>query len=165
MKKLTVFSLLLVLSILLFCGRLHAEGLTSWTLGGQDIDSAKNEIFARVGYEKGAVELGIESAWWPKWNPPQVWGAYGIYKFEELIKVPNPVQVEWLPAELSATGYIGGHVTVDFDNEGSYYGPVAGTMIQDILCIEYQYRVYGRELESLIDESEHRIVFGIRHAF
>ncbi len=160
-------ALITILIVLLSFSSVHAEGLTAWIYSGVDYDNKGNEVAARIGYVKGAIELGGLSQWYPSDKPPQVFGIYGLYLFEDAITIPQILPLSWLPETLTATPYIGGQVTVDFafpDTDGTMVGPIAGVEIQGIIVVEYQYRNYSDKLGDYLD-NEHRVMFGIRHAF
>jgi len=155
--------LLVLLVVLACCQIAHAEGLTTWLFGGAG-DAENNEVFARIGYEKGPIELGAESCWWPNYDPPQVWGVYGLWKFPDAVSFPNPLPLNWLPETFTATPYVGGQISVEIEDRSSMVGPVAGVILQDIITVEYQYRNYGQLLGEFL-EDEHRVMFGLRYAF
>lgn len=155
--------LLVLLLILACCQMCHAEGLTTWLFGGAG-DGPTNEVFARVGYEKGPVEIGAQSCWWPNYDPPTIFGVYGLFKIADVVEIPNPIHLEWLPKTFTASPYIGGQITIEIEDRSSMVGPVAGVIIQDIITVEYQYRNYGQLLGEIMQD-EHRVLFGLRYAF
>ena len=155
---------LFILTVILACCQIaSAEGLTTWIFGGAG-DGPTNEVFARVGYEKGSLEIGGTVCFWPNYSPPTVYGVYAIGKLDNLVQIPNPLPIEWLPETIGATPYLGGQVSVDFEDRGSMIGPVAGVILQEVLTIEYQYRNYGQSLGDIMAD-EHRVLFGLRYAF
>jgi len=156
-------NLLILFVILAFCQATYAEGLTTWLFGGAGTGET-NEVFARVGYEKGPLEVGAMVCFWPNYDPPTTYGVYAIGKLKDAVQIPNPIPLEWLPETFTASPYIGGQVSVEIQNRGSMVGPVAGVIVQDVLTIEYQYRNYGEALGEILAD-EHRVMFGLRYAF
>lgn len=155
MKK--TFGMFIVL--ILLAGVASAKNLSAWLLGDGD------SLMARVGYNTTVnTEVGLESCWFKLDDSPQVWGAYGLYKFTDIIQIPNPLPLEWLPKTLNGTPYIGMQVGLNLNSKGTFVGPVAGITIQDILVIEYQYTNFDWQLENSGVDS-HKIMMGFLFKF
>ncbi|MHC4207357.1 MAG: hypothetical protein ACYSTT_22100 [Planctomycetota bacterium] len=158
MKRIIVF-LVLVLALAVPA---RAE-LSAWLLTDNEV------VGARVGYVNNNIEVGGLSYWWydtEPMEPPQVFGAYGAYHFPDLIEVANPIPVDWLPATLHASPYLGMQIGINCDREKrDFIGPIAGLLLQDLLVIEYQYREYSDALEAALGSGEHVVMAGIRIKF
>ena len=165
-KECTMRYLLTLTIILTMCMTTYGEGMTAGIFGGVDLDNPSNEVIFRLGYEKdlgvGDIEVGISSMWHPSTDFPQVWGVYSLYHFDNVVSIPQPIPLDWLPKTIDAEPYIGG--LVDIDKTGTMVGPVAGLEIQGILTVEYQYRNYGGILDDFSD-NEHRVIFGTHYRF
>ena len=146
--------LLVLLVVLACCQIAHAEGLTTWLFGGVDYDSPNNEIETWLGYEKGPIEVGMWAAWRVD-QQPQTYGFYGLYKFENLVEIPQFLPLPWLPEKLSASPCIGGMISMP--GEEYLAAPFAGVVIQDILAIKYIYQDW--------EDDTSQVYFGLRYAF
>jgi hypothetical protein len=117
----------------------------------------------------GNIEVGGLSYWWyNSTEPPQVFGAYGIYHFPDILDVDNPISVPWLPATIKGSGYMGLQIGVNTDEtKRDFIGPVAGMLLGDpgLLVLEYQYRNYTDTLEAQLGNGEHVVMLGIRVTF
>lgn len=135
--------------------------LSAWLLTDNEV------VGARVGYVKGDIEVGALSYWWyDSAEPPQVYGAYGIYHFPDVVDVNNPLSLSWLPARLRASPYMGMQIGVNTDREKrDFIGPVAGIAINKLLVFEYQYRTYSDALEIQLGAHEHVLMAGFRFQF
>jgi hypothetical protein len=149
----------------------RADGLSVWLHGSQGMtsDDSLEHIGARLGYRIGddeRIEIGLSSEYYPgadDADSPQVWGVYGLYHWPDAIKVPQPIPLEFLPAELTATPYIGGRIGLDFDADGVVSGPVAGIIVNEVIFFEAQYNYYGGPLEGS-GSDDFRFIFGLRFA-
>ena len=154
--------------LLIFAGTAGADGLRFWSLGEQTLVEPDDGILLRLGYQSGEIEAGIESTFFPEVenDVSDIWGVYGVFHIAEILKVQNPIALEFLPETLEANAYMGGHITMDFgeDDPGSVRGLIGGIIINDILVIEYQWNDYNDELDlpSLDDQS---IYLGLRIEF
>lgn len=138
--------------------------LSAWLLGDDQT------FIARLGYKPSPrIEVGIESAWLSvdiaegRCDVPGVVGAYGIYKFPDIVQIPNPIPFEWLPAQFAGTAYFGIHAGLDLTNEGTFVGPIAGVIFNDVMVIEYTYVMSDYALEAV--DGDHRIMLGLKFDF
>lgn len=150
-------TLISILIVLLVAAMAQAD-MTTWLLGETDIDSDQGMIQARVGYLHNDVEVGLSST-----APPQVYGAYGLYHLGDVVDVNLPIPYAGI---LKAKPYVGAQLSVDFGGDGdeAFAGPIAGLVIQEVMVLEYQYRLYDDVLEGLLTD-EHRVLFGLRVQF
>jgi len=152
--------LLIVVLVLCVSGVAHAKDWSAWTFGDNQY------VGARIGYAlTDNVEAGAESLWWPKEDAPQVWGVYGIYKWDNIVEIPNPILLDFLPEKFEAYPYIGARVGVNLDNDGTYSGAIAGLIIQEIFFAEFQYTDFGWKLSDSPDTDESKLVVGLRIEF
>lgn len=152
MKKLIVVLMLCVL-VVGGCSQNETD-VYSWVWGDDDA------IGARVGTNVGDsnnVEVGLSALWWPDRERPEIWGMYGIYSFPEILEVPNPIVMEFLPETISGRPYLGGKVDIDFSGDKSRASPIAGIVFEDIFFIEYQFDSIDRDIAN-----DSKLIFGIR---
>jgi hypothetical protein len=157
MKRIIIFLMLVVC----FVGTARAD-LAAWLLADNEV------VGARIGYVKDNVEVGGLSYWWygdqPP-APPQVFGAYGIYHFPDVVEVNNPLPVSWLPKTLKASPYLGMQIGVSTKAEKrDYIGPIVGVRFHNLVA-EYQWRNYSDALATQLGSSEHVLMAGIRIQF
>lgn len=151
--KMVVFALVLSMA-----GCVEAKNLSAWLLG--DTDS----LMARVGYNTTTnTEVGLEAAWFELDGTPGNAGIYGIYKWPDLITVPNPLPFDFLPKEVTGKVYGGVQMGIDILNRGTFVGPIAGMIIQDIIIVEYQYISADFKLGQI--DGEQKIILGMRFEF
>lgn len=156
MKKLMVVVLLLIMAL---SQPARAGKWNVWTYGDNEV------VGARIGWDlKEDIEIGFGSIWWPNDKAPQIYNVYGIYQWPDIVEIPNPISLDFLPDTLEGKPYIGAQVGVSIDNDGSFAGPVAGLVLQDIWFVEYQYRSIGNKLEESFND-EHKLVVGIKFEF
>jgi len=142
----------------LLVGTVRAD-ITAWLLGDAET------VAARVGYMASEqVEVGVTSYWWPSDDPPQVWGAYGLYIWPDVFEVPNPVSFDWLPEKIKANAYLGAQVGLNLDNDASFAGPIAGLEFEKVFVMEYQFRAVDNDMEQDLND-EHILLWGIRVRF
>lgn len=155
--------LILILAVSLLLAVPARAELSAWLLTDNDV------IGGRLGYVHGNIEVGGLSYWWyNETGPPQVFGAYGVYHFPDILDVNNPISVSWLPATIKASGYMGLQVGINTDEtKRDYIGPIAGLLLGDpgLLVMEYQYRNYSDALKSQLGEGEHVVMLGLRVTF
>jgi hypothetical protein len=143
-----------ICAIVLMAGVAQAKDFNAWLLGDSD------SLTARLGYDiTPNVEVGGEVAWLNLDEVPGNAGIYGIYKFPDAVNVPNPLPLEWLPKTLMAMPYLGMQVGVDILNKGTFVGPIAGLVIQDIIVVEYEYLMTDFQLGQM--NNEHRVSMGL----
>ncbi len=161
-KKLVILLVVFMASI---CqAEMAIWGLTEIDSLPLDIEQSK-AVSIRVGYCKDKLEGGLTSKWHPKSNAPQVWGFYGIYHFDKVVEIPNPINIfNALPETLTMRPYIGGEVGVNLDNDSGFATLIAGAQIQKILYLEYQFQTIDGVLERYGND-EHRVAFGLRYEF
>ena len=129
---------------------------TAWLMGGTGDDSVDNDIVGRVGLRNPqGIEFGAESNWIGVHGANQNYGAYVI---GELDKTPV------------GTPYIGGHASIIDDEDGGFYGPVAGTILEVAgieTVIEYQYLEFTGMMEDAqgVWNDEHKVLVGFRLRF
>ncbi|MHC4157432.1 MAG: hypothetical protein ACYST6_21330 [Planctomycetota bacterium] len=150
--------IILFLAVLLLFTVTARADLSAWLMGGNDL------VNARLGYVKGDIEVGGQVSWTEE-DPPQLYGAYGLYFFPDLIDVNSPVGMAFLPATVTARPYIGAQVSIATeDDHRTMIGPVAGLELVDVITIEYQYLNYSDNMGDAL-ENEHRVMFGLRMQF
>lgn len=148
---------LVLLMLLIFATTVQARDWTTWVLGNDD------EIGVRVGYEVAEnAEAGMVTYWSPDNNHPQIWGAYGLYFFPDLVEIQNPLPVLFLPEKFVGKGYFGLQIGVNFDNDNTFAVPVAGILFNEVLSLEYQY--YDNEFRRSL-EDEHVLKLAVRFRF
>lgn len=155
--------------IVLVCASVASAGdITFWALGEQAIIEPTDGIVMRLGWLNENIEFGLQTVFLPDVEPemPEVYGLYGV-AFLEPIEVNNPIPLEILPEVISANLYMGGQISLDFgeDDVGSYAGLIAGTILNDVLVIEYQYNRLGDELAAALDPDAHSLYLGLRIKF
>lgn len=159
--------LLTITILLLLTG--CANRMTTWTWGENDA------VGVRVGTTFGdmnEVEIGVSSLWYPSDEAPQIWGVYGLYYFDDILDVNQPIPFEFLPTKIKVKPYFGGLISVDFEGEDArtMAGPVAGLKIpldkNERLSFgsEYGYRAISDYLDEYLQD-EHKISFGLRIKF
>lgn len=154
MKKL----LLKILIVLLMAGVSQAKNWNAWLIGDND------SVTARLGYDVNAnIEFGGELTWLDKDSMCGTTGIYGIYKFPDAVQIPNPIPLDFLPKTLTASPYLGAQVGIDILNRGSFVGPVAGVVIQNVLTIEWQYLGANFQFDPV--DNEQRILLGLNFRF
>lgn len=155
MKKIIV-----VMFVLLMAVSAYAKDLNCWVLGDD------SSITARLGYSIDPnIEVGVSANWFAVDDAPQVFGAYGLYKWADMVTIDNPIPLDFLPKELHGTPYLGIQAGLNLNNKGTFVGPVAGIIIEKVLVIEYQYKTnFGAQLaDSDIERS--KVVLGFRFQF
>lgn len=128
--------------------------ITTWIFADDEMQGA------RVGWqdEAAGIEAGITSWWFD--SEPKSYGVYGIWHLPDPVELPNFFGIG--PETLKAFPYIGAQVSaaIDSDDEGDLYGPIIGFLIQDLISIEYQYRIVDNEMETWLDD-EHELSIGV----
>jgi len=162
--------LLICLVVLCFAMTTYAEdGLKFWSLGEQSIVTPDKSLLLRLGMEEDNKEFGLQTTFLPSAEPelPEIYGMYGLYHFPDVIDINNPIPFDFLPEKVQASVYLGGQITVDFgeDDVGSYTGFIAGTIINEVIVIEYQNNRFGDELAGIIDSNASSIYLGLRIEF
>jgi len=115
----------------------------------------------RVGVKDDSpIEVGLSALWLPDREEPEIWGIYALYHLPEIVNVPNPIVVDFLPEIITGTPYLGGKLDIDFDDEVTDISPVAGILLMDVLFIEYQFEYIDRE-----SRQESKVLFGLRIKF
>lgn len=152
--------LLIVTLLLCLVGTARAE-MTVWGLYDRDTAGV------RLGYAHDQIEVGLFAAWRPDpEQPPNIFGAYSLYEFGT-VEVNNPIPVEWLPAKLTGTPYMGGYLTIDLADEGrkALGGPMVGLLVQDVLAIELRYQLVNGPLEGAFPNEQYVLSVGPRIRF
>ena len=109
-------------------------------------DERDDGIGGRVGYVMENTEAGVSIMHWPNSKNAEVFGVYGLYKFPDMVEIPNPINVEFLPKTLMGTPYLGGKV----DSDGGETILIAGVEISNTIFMEYQ---------------ENYVLVGLKHKF
>lgn len=153
MKKKVMLAVVLVL---VFCMPVQAQNISTWIFGDSDA------IGARVGFDiiDPNIEVGISALWLPDIERPIAYGIYAIYHLPEILEIPNPISLGFLPERISGHPYFGGKYDWDERFEQSAVSPIAGFVLADILFIEYQFESFDR---TQIGES--KLIMGIRIEF
>jgi hypothetical protein len=153
MKKWIVVLMLLMVG----CAVSQAKNMNAWVLGGD------NSFLARGGYSIDPnIEVGISGNWY--YGEPQVVGAYGLIKWTDVVVIPNPMPLDFLPKELHGTPYLGIRAGLNLMNEnGTFAGPFAGIIVEKVLVFEYQFNTnFGNQLDGV---EENKVVMGFRFQF
>lgn len=111
---------------------------TTWSLTTEeDLANDNASVTARIGYEFGGFEPWIGSVWRPNWqgdsDPPQIMTFGLFYHLDDIVDpktrpawLPG-ILVAAIPAEASATPYIGPQGSFTFiDEDSGTYGLIAG---------------------------------------
>ena len=109
-------------------------------------DDRDGGVGSRIGYAMDNTEVGLSVLYWPDNIYDEVFGAYGLYKFPDMVEIPNPISVEFLPETISGTPYLGGKV----DSDGGQTILMAGIEFENTLFMEYQ---------------DNYILVGLKHRF
>ena len=145
---------LILLIVLFLCLPVRAD-TTSWLWADDDA------LGVRVGVKDDSpIEVGLSALWLPDREEPEIWGIYALYHLPEIVNVPNPIVVDFLPEIITGTPYLGGKLDIDFDDEVTDISPVAGIVLMDVLFIEYQFEAIDRE-----SKQESKVLFGLRIKF
>lgn len=151
MKKAIVFLIAVVL--LLFCTQAYARDFGVWLWGGEGTN-------VRLGYFVDPnTEVGASVAMWDSDDEPQKIGMYLFRHLPNLIEVPNPIPMPWLPETLVGSPYFGAKLERDVLVNMTIFSPVAGIAI-DPFFIEYRFRSFDGE-----GQRESTTVIGIRFDF
>ena len=121
--------LILIVSVLLLVAGCAGMTASVW-------DERDGGLGARVGVDMNNTEIGASVLYWPDGENEnsEVFGAYGIYKFPDLVEIPNPLKLDFLPETLSGTPYSG--YRIDIDGERSRF--IAGVEVNNTVFFEYQ---------------------------
>jgi len=129
--------------------------ITSWLWADNDA------LGLRLGSEISEnIEVGLSTLWLPDREEPEIWGLYALYHLPEIVNVPNPILVDFLPETITGAPYLGGKLDIDFNDDSTDISPVAGIVLMDVLFIEYQFESIDRE-----SRQESKLLFGIRIEF
>jgi hypothetical protein len=147
--------MLIMVSMLLFVATANAE-LTGWLLGVPAYDTEKFEQgIVRAGYlADSGLETGLSSTWWKDVELDQAFGLYTILHMAEESVGGKTIQP-----------YIGSEFCLKvFDGDNAdYVQPIAGCVIDEILVIEYGYRIMADEFaKDMNDQHEFRIGFRLK---
>lgn len=124
MKKLIEMVVVLVLLLVAGCTDMTAS---IW-------DGRDDAIGGRIGYVMGNTEVGGSVLHWPETKNAEIFGVYGLYKFPDLVEIPNPLKLDFLPETIMGTPYLGGKV----DSDGGETLLMGGIEIANTLFMEYQ---------------------------
>ena len=134
MKVVKLFVLLFLVICLSSCGT-----MTAWTLGDNDAYTGRIGVL-----NDNNVEIGACATWHRSDAYPEVFGAYGAYRFETYVNAPDLIPLDFIP-DLKAQPFIDVQITKDFgdkektiDDRG-FVGPGGGLIIQDFIVLKYQY--------------------------
>lgn len=135
MKKLSV----LLVVVLIFVAGCSEGNMTAWILGGTDVDSSVNEYVGRIGYENDGVEVGGQSTWVGTQGAGQSYGAYII------AHIPAGPDILGQP-------YIGYQASVVDAEDGAFYGPIAGTIYEDLVGVDWVVEGWYRDFTGPLSE-------------
>lgn len=144
MKKL-LFVLLLTL---LLCGCSQVTPV-AWMLSGTDVSSNDVQYAARVGVELENTEVGLASNY-----IRDATQNYGAYLVQFVANDPNGFP-------LLKRLYVGGQVTLDFDEDGGMYGPIVGTVEQFAgldWVVELRYVRYNEGMAAILGDNEDELI-------
>jgi len=96
----------------------------------------------------------------PDIESPVVYGIYAILHLPDILELPNPFTLDFLPETIIGHPYFGGKVDWDEKFERGGFSPVAGLIFADILFLEYQFESFDR-----IAINESKIIAGIRFEY
>lgn len=132
--------------------------ITTWLLADDD----SRQVRAGWQDDKYGIEAGITALWLE--DESQIYGVYGVWHVLEPVNIPN--FFGFGPETLEGYPYVGAQVSaaIDSDDKGDLYGPIAGLLIQNIVVVEWQYRIVDNVLEGPLDD-EHKVVFGLLWRF
>lgn len=99
-------------------------------------DERDGGLGGRIGVAIENTEVGASFLYWPDGEneDAEVFGAYGLYKFPDMVEIPLPIQADFLPETIMATPYFGGRIEIDGRNSQL----IAGVEIANTLFMEYQ---------------------------
>ena len=120
--------LILMVSVLLLVAGCAGMTASVW-------DERDGGLGARVGVDMNNTEIGASVLYWPDGEneDSEVFGAYGLYKFPDLVDVNLPVNLPFLPKKFLGTAYTGYIIDIDGD-QGRF---IAGVEVNNILFFEY----------------------------
>lgn len=122
--------LLFIIPLLVGCH--ETAGINTWFLAEQ------NTAEGRIGYRiTQNTEAGLSGTYLMDGSQSGIVGLYGIVRYPDPIKIPNPLSSVAGPQEFDAVGYIGLQMSADIDGARTWTGWLAGGVIQDLLVIEY----------------------------
>ena len=150
--------IVVVFAILLMATMASAKDFSAWVLGDNE------SMTARLGYNVSTnTGVGLESCWLKYNEVPQVWAGYGLYKFPDVVQIPNPIALDWLPKTLSGTAYVGAHAGFNLDTQGAFSGLLAGIIVEKVIVFEWQYIKADYELAPV--DNENKFIIGIVFRF
>jgi hypothetical protein len=154
--------LLLISTVVLFvfagCGEQLTPTAALLTGDNVQVDGEGVEYVGRLGVQYEKTQAGLMSQWLSETDDDQQF--YGLYIQQDLISDPN--------APLLGNWYVGGQVSLDFDNDGGTYGPYIGTKsyIGGIeILTEFHYRHFNKALAALNDDDKDKYKLYIGPAF
>ena len=144
--------MILALMCLLVAGCQEGIKPVAWVLSDSDAGSANAQTTIRAGIEfnKGTTEAGLTSNY-IRDSTQNI----GIYVTQFVLNDPNG-----LP--LLKRVYVGGQATLDLDQDGGMYGPLAGTVekIGGIdWVIEPRYVRYNLEMQEIMGKEGEFLIF------
>ena len=136
MKTLISIAVLVLVLCLQGCSG-NANDVTVWASG----DEATS---IRLGYfVEENTEIGISSTWWDSDDAdPKVVGLYGLRYGPELIRLANPIVLDWLPETISGCPYIGAKLDRNLNLRTTSLSPVFGFCFNDIFVVEHQLKTF-----------------------
>ena len=113
-------------------------------------------VEGRVGYcPSPNTEAGVSGLYASDGSQTGAVGVYGLVRYPDPIKIPNPLAAMGGPAEFDAVGYAGVTYTFDIDDTRGGTGWFAGGIIEDLLVIEVEDRS-----DRLAEDQ--RVMMGVR---
>lgn len=143
--------LTVVLAVLLLCVPVKAQDLTTWLWNDEEATGA------RIGYCWDNIEAGVSAMWLTDENNPKTMGVFAVRRFLDLIKLPNPVTLDFLPEEILGTPYIGARIDFDLDTNQSDLSPITGVLFEEIFFVENRWSDFSGAPKGLY--------FGLRLLF
>ncbi len=135
--------LIIVLAMLLFCTQAYAADFAVWVWG----DEATS---VRLGYLIDPnTEVGMSASWWNDETEPQVIGLFGIRYLPEVLQIPNPIVLDWLPETLKGRPYLGARIERSLRVDTTIFSPLAGIDI-DPFFIEHRFNTFGSMSTTVI---------------
>ena len=169
MKKL----LMIAAVALMLCGNVWAEpnepeAVTFW-MSGSNLAYQNTNISAWLGIRKANIEFGAAAEWrmFSEGDTDSdiqstfALGPYGAYHFPDLIDIPNPIDVEWLPDTLAGEPFVFLSYLIDLDGKGATIAPGVGIRLLDLFALSWEYSFY----KGIPADDEGRIGLSVKYEF
>lgn len=155
-------AVLMIVVLCVGCGDIEKPPLRAWLVGSD----TGQEYSARIGVMQDQLEIGIGGSWWIQDDPHQVFTTYLV---QHLLEPDKPVLTLDTPADAKilelGQPYIGVTASLDLDEDGGMYGPIAGVIMEVggvKVVTEYQYRTFNGAMKSTMGDSSdaHTVLIG-----